>query len=169
MYYQVLSDEARVVHPSPARKNAFAAHHLEIRMFHGGHGECILVVFPDNNCWLVDCGEGTGNRSNETLAANVVAYLQNSGLHLNAIIPTHPHSDHAKAFTTILADPSPNITRPLTIYRSNDPGWSDPKKKWLVPYRIAAASGGVDNVLEDESIPVPNLPSDISAQLFAGS
>ena len=168
MYYQVLSDEARVVHPSQARKNAFAAHHLEIRMFHGGHGECILVVFPDNNCWLVDCGQGTGDRSNETLAANVVTYLERNGLHLDAIIPTHPHSDHAKAFTTILADPSPNITSPLTIYRSNDPGWSASDKKWLVPYRSAAASRGVDNVLEDKRIKVSIAP-DILAQLFAGS
>ncbi|GMR07217.1 MAG: hypothetical protein BMS9Abin26_0219 [Gammaproteobacteria bacterium] len=168
MYYQVLSDEARVVHPGTARKNAFDAHHLEVRMFHGGQGECILLVFPGNKCWLVDCGQGTGDRSNETLAANVVTYLENNGLHLDAIIPTHPHSDHAKAFTTILAAPSPNITKPLTIYRSNDPGWFDPDKKWLAPYRSAAAFWGVDNVLEDERIQESIAPG-ISAHLFAGS
>lgn len=168
MYYQVLSDEARVVHPSQVRKDAFAENHLEIRMFHGGHGECILIVFPDNTCWLVDCGQGVGDTSNQTLAANVTTYLEKHDLHLDAIIPTHPHSDHAKAFTTILADPSPNITNPLTIYRSNDPGWADPDRKWLVPYRAAVASWGDDNVLQDERFEVSIAPH-ITAQLFAGS
>ena len=159
MYYQVLPDEARVVHPSQARRNAFAAHHLEIRMFHVGHGECILVVFPNNNCWLVDCAKGTA----------MATYLRkNSGLYLDAIIPSHPHADHARGFKTILKDPLLNIANPITIYRSKDPGWSDRKKKWLIPYRRAVASWGAEYRLKDERLQEAIAPH-ISAQLFAGS
>lgn len=168
MYYQILPDEARVVHPSQARLNAFAARHLEIRMFHVGHGECILVVFPNDNCWLVDCGNGTRSGSNQALARNVVNYLVSNGLQLTAIIPTHPHSDHAMAFTTILNDPSPNIANRLTIYRSNDPGWFDRTRQWLPPYHRAVAAFGDEQVLEDERINQP-IAQNIRAQLFAGS
>jgi competence protein ComEC len=167
MYYQVLPDEARVVHPSQARRDTLAINHLEIRMFHVGKGECILVVFPDNNCWLIECGNGTAKRSNEALAENIVTYLENNDLHLNAIIPTHPHSDHARAFTTLLEDPSPNISNPLPIYRSNDPGWDDPERKWLSPYRKAVASRGIQHKLNDERIQKTIAP-ELSAQLFAG-
>ena len=95
MYYQVLPDEAIVVYPNQARRNSFANNHLEIRMFHVGQGECILVIFPNKNCWLIDCSKGTA----------MATYLRNSGLHLNTIIPTHPHADHGRGFKTILADP----------------------------------------------------------------
>jgi competence protein ComEC len=174
MYYQVLPDEARVVRPGKARKKSFAAHHLEIRMFHVGHGECILVVFPNKDCWLVDCASGTGKRSNESLAEGVAAYLKDNALQLTAIIPTHPHSDHARAFTALLNNPLSNITNPLTIFRSNDPGWHDPKKsekrkkkKWLVPYRVAAASFGDKIVMNDERLSEP-IAARISAELFSG-
>lgn len=137
-------------------------------MFHVGHGECILIVFPNNRAWLVDAGSGTRQGSNETLAENIVTYIENSGLSLQAIIPSHPHSDHAMAFTTILADPSPQLDNPLTIYRSNDPGWFDPDRQWLPPYHLAVASWGDENVLEDERLREPIAPN-IEAHLFAGS
>ena len=108
-YYQVVADAARVVHPTQARLNSFDARHLEVRMFYVGHGECILIVFPNHRAWLVDAGSGTRQGSNETLAENLVTYIEDAGLSLQAVIPSHPHSDHAMAFTTILADTCPSM------------------------------------------------------------
>ena len=111
MYFQILPDEARVVTPSQARLNAFAARHLEIRMFHVGHGECILVVFPNDNCWLVDCGSGTRSGSNEALARNVVNYLVSNGLQLDAIVapPNSSRSEPSEAISLTLCCHAPLI------------------------------------------------------------
>ena len=122
MYLRVVADGSQEVQPTQARQNAFEARHLEVRMFHVGHGECILIVFPNNRAWLVDAGKGNHPTPSRTLAENVVKYIVDNGPFLEAIIPSHPHADHAGAFVTILADPSPRLANPLTIYRSRRSG-----------------------------------------------
>lgn len=168
MYLRAVADGSQEVQPTQARRNAFEARHLEVRMFHVGHGECILIVFPNNRAWLVDAGQGTHPGPNRTLANKLVVYFQSRGLFLEAILPSHPHSDHAGAFETILANPSPRLANPLTIYRSNGRGWFATDRKWIGRYDKAVESWGDEVVLEDERLEEPIAPS-IVAHLFAGS
>ena len=168
MFLEVVADGSNVVHPTAARQSSFAADRLQVRMFHVGHGECILITFPNNHAWMVDAGRGSGDTANETLAGEIVSFLETNSLSLDAIIPTHPHSDHAKAFTTLLADPSPRLANPMTIYRSGEPAWHHPNRVWLPLYHSAVASWGDETILTDVRIserPAPN----VRAELFAGS
>lgn len=170
MFLEVKPDGAKKPSPAPsqARKNSFAADRLQVRMFHVGHGECILITFPNKHAWLVDAGKGSGNATNETLAKEIVEFLVKNTLTLDAFIPTHPHSDHAKAFTTLLADPSSRLKNPLTIYRTKEPSWFHKKRKWLPPYHVAEASWGDVTIVHDElftETPAPN----VRALVFASS
>ena len=168
MFLRVVADGWQEVQPTPARQNAFDTRHLEVRMFHVGHGECILIVFPNNQAWLVDAGKGTHPSPNKTLAENLVTYIQNRGLFLEAIMPSHPHSDHAGAFETILAIDSARLANPMTVYRSNGRGWFATDRKWIPRYNQAVAWWGDEVVLEDERLEEPIAPN-IVAHLFAGS
>lgn len=168
MYLRVVADGAQQVQPSAARQNAFAANHLEVRMFSVDHGECILIVFPGGRAWAVDAGNGTGAASNQRLADDLVAYIENRGLFLEAIMPSHAHSDHARAFEAILANNSPSLNNPMTLYRSNGRGWAATDRVWLVPFRQAVAWWGDEVILEDELLDEPIAPG-ILAHLFAGS
>ncbi|MCH8980135.1 MAG: MBL fold metallo-hydrolase, partial [Armatimonadetes bacterium] len=68
---------------------------------------------------------------------------------LHKIVPSHPHADHARAFTYLLDKRRPRIKYPLQVIRSNDPGWSPTKREWLKPYRKALTKNGVDQVMKD--------------------
>ena len=170
MFLEVKPDGAKKPNPAPSqtRKNSFAANHLQVRMFHLGNGECILITFPNKHAWLVDAGKGSGSTVNETLAGEIVEFLRDNTLTLDAFIATHPHSDCAKAFTTILEDPSPRLKNPLTIYRTNEAAWFHKKRKWLPPYHKAEGSWGDVTIVKDELFtesPAPN----VKALVFASS
>ncbi len=48
MYVRVIADKSIKVSPNKARKKKVAAG-LQLRMFHVGEGECILIVFPNKD------------------------------------------------------------------------------------------------------------------------
>jgi len=63
MYVGVSANTSVSLSPSPskARKKKVAAG-LQIRMFHVGKGECVLLVFPNKDAWLLECGRTTGKK-----------------------------------------------------------------------------------------------------------
>jgi beta-lactamase superfamily II metal-dependent hydrolase len=66
----------------------------------------------------------------------MVDYLKERDLTLEAILPSHPHFDHAGAFETILGSRSRHITSPMMIYRSSDPTWKS-NQGWRKRFRDA--------------------------------
>jgi glyoxylase-like metal-dependent hydrolase (beta-lactamase superfamily II) len=87
-------------------------------MFNVGEGECILVVFPNERAWIIDCGSGNSTGGdNQKLGAGVGAYLLERGLKLEALIPSHPHIDHAGGYRSLLeAGP---LLAPKVLMRGN--------------------------------------------------
>ena len=166
MYVRVIADKSIKVSPSKARKKKVAAG-LQLRMFHVGEGECILIVFPNKDAWLVDCGRTTRKKSNEKLAEDLIAYLEKNKLFLKVIISSHPHSDHARAITTLISLPTNSIANPVKIFRSNDQGWKNTKPKWLKPYREAVASFADEVVIKNDEKKKVTIANGVSAHLFA--
>ncbi len=110
MYLRIIPDDARFARPNPARRTSFQANHLEVRMFNVGSGECLLIVFPGQRAWLIDCGSSSVPVNN-TLGARMAAHLRDEGLTLEAIVPSHPHRDHAGGFAPLLIATPPLLIR----------------------------------------------------------
>ncbi len=166
MYLRVIADKSNKASPSKARKKKVAAG-LQLRMFSVGDGECILVVFPNRDAWLVDCGRTTGKKSNEQFGEDLIAYLEKNKLFLKVLIPSHPHSDHARAITTLISLETDSIANPVKIFRSNDKGWKNKKSKWLKPYREAVASFANEVAIKNDKKKRVTITNGISAHLFA--
>ena len=174
MFLRVLEDEARNARPNGERKAEFEHSNLEVRMFNVGDGEAVLVVFDNKTAWLFDCGCSKRPPRNELLGLLIVDYLEErDDLTLEAIVPSHPHIDHAGAFETILGSSSSQIASPITIYRSEDASWHS-TTGWRKRFRDAVnerqAQGGevVEIALRDAHREV-NISDGVSAHLFAGS
>lgn len=172
MFLKALEDRARDARPRANRRAAFEASHLEVRLFHVGHGEAILVIFGNNRAWLIDAGSNSERRC-KLLGERLIAYLDERDLTLEALVPSHPHRDHAGTFETILGSSSPRIASPLMIYRSADPSWHS-TAGWRKRFRdaIEARQARGDQVVE---IVLGNAHREVSiadrleAHLFAGS
>ena len=166
-YYRVTEDQAVEVQPGAARRAAFEASHLEILMFHVGHGEAVLLVFPGRRAWLVDAGCSNHDRRNGILGDALVDYMIERDLTLEVIVPSHAHIDHAGAIPHILSWDSTATSAPITMYRSRD-GWNG-TSNWLA--RFNDALGWVDDDVEihrgHREIPV--IPPEVEAHLFAWS
>ena len=121
MYLRVVPNKSIRVNPSQARRKKVAAG-LQLRMFHVGAGECILLVFPNKDAWLVDCGRTTSKKNNEKLADDLIEYLENNTLFLKVIIASHPHSDHARAITTLLSLKTNSIANPIRSFAATTRG-----------------------------------------------
>ena len=91
MYLSVSENAARVVQPDAGRQATFQNSHLEVRMFYVGHGEAILIRFPDDRAWFVDAGSGGGRSwtTNDALGAGLSQYLQAEQLTLDALVMSH--------------------------------------------------------------------------------
>ena len=149
VYVRVIASKSIGVVPSKARKKKVAAG-LQVRMFHVGEGECVLIVFPNKDAWLMECGRTTRKKGNEKLAGDLIDYLEREKLLLKVIVLSHPHSDHARAITTLISLETDNIANPVKIFRSNDQGWKNKKSKWLKPYREAIASFANEIVIQND-------------------
>lgn len=172
MFLRVLENEVRNARPSAQRKAEFEQSFLEVRMFNVGHGEAILLVFPGKRAWLIDGGSSNSSSDNKKLGDGIVAYLEERGLSLEALVPSHPHVDHVGAVATILASGSARIAPSLVIYRSEDTTWNL-DKQWLRDWRGAiaalASAGQVELVpLRDQHREVA-ITDGVTAHLFAGS
>lgn len=166
MYLRVTTNKSIKVSPSEARKKKVTAG-LHLRMFHVGAGECILIVFPNNDAWLVDCGRTTGKKSNEKLAEDLIAYFEKNKLFLKVIVSSHPHSDHARAITTLISLETDSIADPVKIFRSDDKEWKNTKPEWLKPYREAVASFANEVVIKNDKKKKVTIANGVSAHLFA--
>jgi len=172
MFLRVLENEVRTAHPSAQRRAEFEQSFLEVRMFNVGHGEAIVVVFPGKRAWLIDGGSGNSASDNRKLGESLVDYLEERGLTLEALVPSHPHVDHVGAVATILASGSPRVASSLVIYRSEDTTWNL-DKTWLRNLRAAIA--GLASVGHVELVPLRDahrevaIADGVTAHLFAGS
>ena len=172
MFLRALEDQARNARPRAARRAAFQASHLEVRLFNVGHGEAILVIFDNNRAWLIDAGSNSENRC-EFLGQRLIAYLEERDLTLEALVPSHPHRDHGGTFETILGSRSPRIASPLTIYRSVDPSWQS-TAGWRKRFRdaVQARQARGDQVVEialGDAHREVSISDGVEAHLFAGS
>lgn len=168
MWIRAISNKAKNARPRAAVRTAFDEDAIEIRMFSVSEGEFILLRFPENRSWLVGCGNTNAATRNAELANDVLAYLEEEDLTLNAIIACHAHIDHQGAVETLVRSRSPRIASPLTIYRAED-GW-DGSTKWLGRYHTEVADAGaacVEVILKNAHLDVQIAP-EINAHLFAG-
>lgn len=165
MYLRVIADKSIKVSPNKARKKKVAAG-LQIRMFHVGEGECILVTLPNKDAWLLDCGKTTAKKSNEKLAKDLIAYLNKNKLFLKVIIPSHPHSDHARAIATLIRLPTNRIANPVKIFRSDDKGWKK-TTGWVKEYRKEVALYANEVIIKNNKKKKVAIATGISAHVFA--
>lgn len=121
-FWTVSEGGAKRARPSAARRAAFEREHLELRVFNVGDGEAILLVFPGRRAWLIDGGSGSGPARNERLGRELAAYLRQRGLVLHALVPSHPHRDHAGALAPLLRA-RPALASGLMYFYSGEPVW----------------------------------------------
>lgn len=158
--------------PNQQRKTDFENSHLEVRMFNVGDGEAMLLIFPDNRCWLVDGGSSKGKTQNKLLGERLAAYIMARNLVLEAVVPTHPHIDHVGAFEALL-DAKPNLAPKLMLYRSEDDSW-DVKGEypvWLkgLQAELKKFKSQLGQVTLKDAHHKVTIGDDIEAHLFAGS
>lgn len=168
MFLKVLADEAHDARPSATRKQTFESSYLEVRMFNVGEGEAILVVFPDKRAWLIDGGSSNSPSRNHTLGTQIVGYLEAEDLTLVALVPSHPHVDHAGALATILSSGSHSLASSPSMYRSDDATWSL-DKRWLNDFDAAITAGSVEVVALRDGHREVAISEGVDAHLFAGS
>ena len=78
---------------------------MEVTAIDVGQGDSLLVVTPEGRTLLIDAGGPLGPfQSNLDFGENVVApYLWSRGItHLDALVLTHPHSDHMGGMPSVL-------------------------------------------------------------------
>jgi competence protein ComEC len=137
-------------------------------MFNVGEGECILVAFPNERAWIIDCGSGNSTGGdNQKLGAGVGAYLLERGLKLEALIPSHPHIDHAGGYRSLL-EAGPLLAPKVWLFRGNE-AW-DPSRTWINDLDNAtSALAFFEEVALEDSERVFVIDDDITAHLFAGA
>ena len=138
-------------------------------MFHVGHGEAILIVFPGRRTWLIDAGCTNGKNKNEILGKRIRKYLKDNNLFLEAIIPTHPHVDHTLAMQWVLDPKSAQVAKPMTLFRSDDPAWDRKKDpKWIAKFRKAVRPFVREEIFKDslEEIETP-VGADAECLMFS--
>ena len=167
MFLRVIDNEARNARPTAARRAAFATSHLEVRMFNVGHGEAILIIFDDERAWLVDGGCSNGVRLNDILGQQLVTYLVDNDLMLEAIVATHPHFDHVGAVPRILTSKSPQVPASITLYCSDDATW-DRDADFLDVFWDAIVEEDEDVALRNAHREV-SISDSVTAHFFAGS
>lgn len=128
-FIKVLENRAEPASPDQRRRAAFRRSHLEVRIFNVGAGEAILLTFPDKRTWLIDGGATNSTPRNDLLGAQLAKYLKDNALILEALVPSHPHKDHAAAIAPLLAK-KPKLARKLMYVRSEDPTWHT-AARWL--------------------------------------
>ncbi len=168
MFYKVTPGRLEEAAPTSARKASFDASHLEVRMFNVGEGECILVAFPNGRAWIVDCGSGNSSTGdNQRLGTAVGAYLLERGLKLEALVPSHPHIDHAGGYRFLL-QAKPLLAPKVWLFRGNE-SW-DTGSGWIAGLDDAtAALPSFEEVALEDSERVFVIEKDVTAHLFAGT
>jgi len=78
------------------------AHHLQVTMLSVGQGESLILRLPDDRTFLID-GGGLYSRTFDTGERLVAPALSRLGItHLDAVVLSHPHPDHARGLPHIL-------------------------------------------------------------------
>lgn len=165
MYFKVRRGRSDEAAPTQTRRNSLAASHLEVRMFNVGSGEAVLVVFPNDRVWIVDCGSGNHWRGdNRILGQGLAAYLASERLTLEAMIASHPHIDHGGAFRWLLDD-NPDLAPQVWFFRAAE-NWTEGQWKSALAARLANIN--VDPIVLIDSHRVVELDQvDATAHLFA--
>jgi len=137
-------------------------------MFNVGEGECILVAFPNDLAWIVDCGSGNfNNGDNKRLGTLLAGYLRGRDLKLQAMVPTHPHIDHAGAYRWLL-EAGPPLAPKVWQFQGTE-AW-DTGAKWMSELDTAtAALRAFEEVRLEDSHRVFEIDDDIAVHLFAGA
>ena len=170
-FYEVFGNGRRRATLTSQQESDFFASCLEIRMFNVGEGEVVLLVFPNDHVWLVDGGSSTGTTINGKLATALADYLKKRRLFLEAIVLSHPHTDHGLALEPLLKERR-QLASKVTYYRSAD-AYYDDGKVWLRQLRaeIDSLSPGVQTqvVKVAEHTPRNVAVNGGTAHFFAGT
>ena len=169
-FYEVFENRRKRAQLTPQEELDFFASCLEIRMFNVGEGELVLLVFPNDRAWLVDGGSSTGTTINGKLATALADYLKKRELLLEAIVLSHPHTDHGLALQPLLKERR-QLASKVTYYHSAD-AYYDDGKAWLHQLRaeIDSLNPGVpaEVVLIAEHRPRDVAVPGGTAHFFAG-
>ncbi|MCH8991129.1 MAG: MBL fold metallo-hydrolase [Acidobacteria bacterium] len=164
-YYKVRRGRIDEAAPTHARRASFDTEHLTVRMFNVGSGEAVVIRFPNDRVWIVDCGSGNHRLGdNRRLGQGIARYLNSNGLTLEAMIPTHPHIDHAGAFRWLL-DEQPTMAPKVWFIRAEE-HW-DIDRVWIDELDTRLDALNIEPVVVVDSHRVFELADDITAHLIA--
>lgn len=139
--------------------NFYPQRNLDITFFNVGNSDAILVKLPNEKQFLVDTGRSNpyGASSGKTI---VTEYLKAMGdTKLDAIILTHPDSDHIGGCLDVL-----KFTKPNKIYQStmpNDTKTAQELQNYIIKNKIATQS-----ILPNSCFNL-DLDKDVKIKLFA--
>jgi glyoxylase-like metal-dependent hydrolase (beta-lactamase superfamily II) len=171
MWIRALENEATGAQPPLARRTRFdGSPRLEMRMFRVEEGEAILVVFPGDTAWLVDCGNTAGEEGNRQLASAIEQYLVAQNLTLVAVVASHSHFDHMGALETLLVGDSSALDNNVIVYRATGQWRRD--ADFLDRYHdIADAPGSriVERIFDPRTEELLSIAPGIEAHFFVGS
>ena len=67
---------------------------LKLRLLNVGHGDCILIQFPDESWAIIDCGEQIYPYAPHTQVDSFLANEQPEDAPIRFVLATHPDADH---------------------------------------------------------------------------
>ena len=171
MWIRALENEYTFARPKPDRKDSFDHEPLEVRMFRVPEGEAILIIFPGNTVWLVDCGNTNNENGNRDLAKALKTYLETRPLlTLEVCVASHSHFDHIGALKTLLTSGSPALAPLVTVYRGKG-AWHRKPANFLDRYHkmIKASNSVVERIFDGGAEEIVLIGNHAEAHFFVAT
>lgn len=82
---------------------------LKIHVLPIGHGDCIIIEFPDKSWAVIDCGAKTNNFYPASIASTYIYQKSLKDSYIRFVLVTHPDTDHDGGIYDFMSHPPRDI------------------------------------------------------------